>query len=88
MLLATYPEAVKNTMAIAERCKLKLKLGEPMLPSFKVPEGFDTDGYFRHVAREGLERALRRVRGVAGKPVDREAYTRAPRDASSTSSRR
>ena len=36
--------------------RLKLKLGEPMLPSFKVPEGYDTEGYFRHVAREGLER--------------------------------
>jgi DNA polymerase-3 subunit alpha len=51
---------------------LKLKLGEPMLPSFKVPEGYDAEGYFRHVAREGSS-ALRGARG-AGQDVDREAY--------------
>jgi DNA polymerase III subunit alpha len=51
------PDAVKNAVAIAERCAgLKLKLDQPMLPTFKVPEGYDTDSYFRHVAHEGLTR--------------------------------
>ncbi len=31
-------------------------LGQPMLPHFPVPEGYDTDGYFRYVSREGLEK--------------------------------
>ena len=48
------PEAIKSTLEIAERIAFKPKLGEPMLPAFKVPEGFDEPGYFRHVAREGL----------------------------------
>ncbi len=35
------PEAIQNTMAIAERCAgLKLKLGSPMLPTFKLPPEF------------------------------------------------
>jgi DNA polymerase III subunit alpha len=71
---SAWPEAIANTIAIAERCAgLKLKLGEPMLPSFNVPAGYDTDGYFHHVAREGLERRFQDFE-AAGKTVDREAY--------------
>ncbi|HEY2510347.1 MAG TPA: DNA polymerase III subunit alpha, partial [Polyangiaceae bacterium] len=71
---SAWPEAIANTMVIAEKCSgLKLKLGEPMLPNFKVPEGYDADGYFRHVAREGLERRFTEFEAV-GKKVDREAY--------------
>jgi DNA polymerase-3 subunit alpha len=67
------PEAIRATLEIAERCKVSLKLGEPMLPSFRVPEGFDTEGYFRHVAREGLDARVREL-AQAGKSVDRAAY--------------
>ncbi|MGH7297425.1 MAG: DNA polymerase III subunit alpha, partial [Polyangiaceae bacterium] len=74
-LFSAHPEAVKNTLAIAERCKLSLRLGEPMLPSFPVPEGYDTEGYFRHVAREGLQRRFEEL-AAQGKPVDREAYAK------------
>jgi DNA polymerase III subunit alpha len=72
-LFAAYPRAVAATLEIAERCRMSLKLGEPMLPSFKVPEGYDTEGYFRHVAREGLERRLAEL-DVQGKRPDRDAY--------------
>ena len=66
---------------------LKLKLGEPMLPSFKVPEGYDTEGYFRHVAREGLERRFEELeaRGQDGRP---RGVPRSASRWSSTSSRR
>ena len=74
-----YPEAIADhARDRGEVLALKLKLGEPMLPNFKVPEGYDTEGYFRHVAREGLERALRGVR-VGGQGVDHAAYLAAPR---------
>jgi DNA polymerase-3 subunit alpha len=73
LLFAEYPEAVAATIEIAERCKLSLKLGEPMLPSFQVPDGYDAEGYFRHVAREGLERRLSELEG-RGEGVEREAY--------------
>jgi DNA polymerase-3 subunit alpha len=72
-VFAAYPDALKATLEIAERCQVKLKLGEPMLPSFKVPEGFDTEGYFRHVAREGLTTRLAEL-GDHGKPADATAY--------------
>ena len=70
---ADYPSALRSTLAIAEKCALKLKLGEPMLPSFIVPQGFDTESYFRHVAKEGLERRFAEFE-VSGKTVDRDGY--------------
>ncbi|WP_394828866.1 DNA polymerase III subunit alpha [Pendulispora albinea] len=70
---SAWPEAIRNTLQIAERAAIKLKLGEPMLPSFQVPEGFDTEGYFRHVAREGLGTRFRELEAL-GKTPDREAY--------------
>jgi len=67
------PETLRATLEIAEKCALKLKLGEPMLPSFQVPGGYDTESYFRHVAREGLEARLLEF-SATGKTVDADAY--------------
>jgi DNA polymerase-3 subunit alpha len=72
-LFAAHPQAIAATLEIAERCRLSLKLGEPMLPSFKVPEGYDTEGYFRHVALEGLELRLKEL-AAHGKQPDGDAY--------------
>jgi DNA polymerase-3 subunit alpha len=72
-LFAAYPDAVRATLEIAEKCTLALKLGEPMLPSFRVPEGYDAPGYFRHVAREGLRTRFDEFE-AQGKQVDRAAY--------------
>jgi DNA polymerase III subunit alpha len=68
------PRAVSATMQIAEMCSgLKLTLGRPMLPDFKVPDGFDTPTYFRHVADEGLRHRFQEFAAL-GKKVDEEAY--------------
>ncbi|MGH7271204.1 MAG: DNA polymerase III subunit alpha, partial [Polyangiaceae bacterium] len=72
-LFAAHPEAVRATLEIAERCNLSLRLGEPMLPNFSVPEGYDTESYFRHVAREGLTRRMSEFT-IQGKSVDGAAY--------------
>ncbi|HSN97616.1 MAG TPA: DNA polymerase III subunit alpha [Candidatus Nanopelagicales bacterium] len=69
-----FPEATRATLEIAERCSgLKLKLGKPMLPRFSVPEGYDTDSYFRHVAKEGLEKRFLEIQRT-GRSIDHEAY--------------
>ena len=69
------PDAAQRTLEVAERCSgLKLKLGMPMLPTFRVPEGFDTDSYFRHVAREGLTRRFAETLERTGRAVDEAAY--------------
>ncbi len=72
-LFASHPEAVRATLEIAEKCHLSLRLGEPMLPSFSVPPGYDTEGYFRHVAREGLARRVDELTAQQ-KRVERATY--------------
>jgi DNA polymerase-3 subunit alpha len=70
---ASFEGATRRTLEIAERCQVKLRLDEPMLPTFKVPEGYDATGYFRHVAREGLIARFKEFE-AAGKKVDHDAY--------------
>jgi DNA polymerase III subunit alpha len=68
------PDAIKSTLAIAERCHgLKLKLGKPMLPQFAVPEGMTPADYFRKVARDGLERRFVEM-GERRRTIDESAY--------------
>ncbi|MDO8835132.1 MAG: DNA polymerase III subunit alpha, partial [Vicinamibacterales bacterium] len=49
------PDAMRNTVAIAERCDVNLDDKGPHLPNFQVPDGFDVDGYFEHEVRKGFE---------------------------------
>jgi DNA polymerase III subunit alpha len=57
-LFADVPEAIENTVRIAERCEVSIKTGEYNPVQFTVPEGFagDTNEYLAHIAREGLVR--------------------------------
>ncbi len=47
------PEAIQNTLLIAERCDLQIETSQ-LLPPFEVPAGFDADGYFEKTVREGF----------------------------------
>ena len=69
-----YPEALRNTVAIAERCDLDLSPTGNYLPNFDVPSGFTVDNYFEHVVREGLAKRMPRLqdlekRGVLRHPL-------------------
>jgi DNA polymerase III subunit alpha len=60
-----HPEALRNTMAVAERCNVTIPQGQNHLPSFGVPEGFTLDDYFEHIAREGFAQRLPRLQHLA-----------------------
>ena len=60
-----FPEALANTMRIAERCNVAIPKGQNHLPSFGVPDGFTLDDYFEHVAREGFAQRLARLQQQA-----------------------
>ena len=62
------PEAIENTLAIAERCDLELPTGEFHLPEFPLPAGYDLDSYFKKVVQEGLEQRLEELRSQ-GSPM-------------------
>jgi DNA polymerase-3 subunit alpha len=73
-LFADLPEAVANTVAIARRCSLPLRLGESRLPQFPVPSGETAAEYIRSTSLEGLrQRALTRPL-VASEQASRESY--------------
>jgi DNA polymerase III subunit alpha len=48
------PEAMRNTVRIAERCNLQIETSQP-LPLFEVPPGFTTDDYFEKTVIEGFQ---------------------------------
>ncbi|MGK2950153.1 MAG: DNA polymerase III subunit alpha [Acidimicrobiales bacterium] len=51
------PEACDNTLWIAERADVTIEFGKPQLPSFPLPEGFDTDAaYLQHLTMEGARK--------------------------------
>jgi DNA polymerase-3 subunit alpha len=48
------PEACDNTLLIAERCNVKLREGENLMPAFGVPTGETEDSWLRKEAVRGL----------------------------------
>src|SRR5271167_461359 len=48
------PDAVTRTVAIAERCNVKIQRVSNPFPEFKVPDGHTTDSYFERVVRDGF----------------------------------
>ncbi len=49
------PEAITNTIHIAERCNLELRFGETHLPHYRPPEGYTLDDYLAQLCHRGLE---------------------------------
>jgi DNA polymerase-3 subunit alpha len=69
------PEAITNTISIAERCNLQLDLGKYHLPHFPVPEGYTRESYMAELARKGLEVRFKEIEAVRGKGnFDPEVY--------------
>jgi len=57
-LFADLPEAIENSVEIARRCNLELRLGQCFLPAFPIPEGKGEGQWFVEQARCGLEKRL------------------------------
>ncbi len=67
-LFADIPEALANSVEIARRSSLTLKLGEARLPAYPVPGGMSTEDFLRREAGAGLERRLAQI-GRAAEPA-------------------
>ncbi len=48
------PDALERTVAIAERCNVRIDPVRNSFPEFQVPEGYTLDSYFERVVREGF----------------------------------
>ena len=66
-LFADVPDALDNTLALAERCNTSLKLGTYYLPDFPVPDGHTLASWIRVQAADGLAARLRKHPLAPGK---------------------
>lgn len=54
------PQALENTLVIAEKCNLELTFGHHILPAYSpLPEGQDAPAYLRELCSQGLEARYR-----------------------------
>jgi DNA polymerase-3 subunit alpha len=53
-LFAHVPEALANTVRIAEQCYVEIPLGQRLLPRFPVPDGETAASYLRKLCERGL----------------------------------
>jgi DNA polymerase-3 subunit alpha len=60
-LFSDYPEAISNTLEIAEKCNLELSLGDVVIPDYDVPEGYTPNSYIEFLCREGLPKLYPRM---------------------------
>ncbi len=55
---ADVPEAIANTITIAERCNYEFELGRHLLPKYQVPDGYTPESYMEELAVAGLKKKL------------------------------
>jgi DNA polymerase III subunit alpha len=58
---AGYPEAVRRTLEIAERCSVTMELGRILLPTFPTPDDRDAFDYLVELCEKGLQRRYGKV---------------------------
>ena len=75
-LFADIPEALENTVHIAQRCNLKLILGKNFLPDFPVPAGMTLGELMASESLKGLEERLLHYPAIGKGTVEenRQAY--------------
>jgi len=52
--LPDFPEALANTVLIADRCKVDIPLHQNLIPAYVVPEGTTPPEYLRKLVMEGI----------------------------------
>ena len=57
-LFEDIPEAIENTIEIAKRCSVEVKLGKYYLPNYPIPDGETLDSFFCRISAEGLNDRL------------------------------
>ncbi len=70
------PEACTNTVAVAEKCNLRLDFGRMHLPHFPLPEGYSSaEDYLRRLAERGLQERYGEVGEDMRRRLEYEADT-------------
>ncbi len=70
-----YPEALANTLEVADKCNLILDFGRPLLPRYQLPKeagGLSLDDYLAELARKGLRERYAVVTRELERRLERE----------------
>lgn len=70
--LGDYPEALTNTLKIAEQCNFDFTFGENHMPIFAVPEGYTLDSYFEALCRREIQTRYQPMTEEVAKRLDYE----------------
>ena len=66
------PEAMSNTLEIANRCKLELDYGDSLMPQYEIPGGYTHDSYLRGLCYQGLREKYGELSEPMRQRVDHE----------------
>ncbi|HHT63173.1 MAG TPA: DNA polymerase III subunit alpha, partial [Clostridia bacterium] len=72
MLFAEYPEALSNSLAIAERCQVDFDFNCLYLPDYKVPENYNINSYLKSLCIEGARKRYPVYDGVVEERLEYE----------------
>ncbi len=73
-LFPEFPEAIANTVAIAERCNLELEFGRAKYPEYPAPEGKTREAYLRELCYKGLHERYGERAGTDSELIKRLDY--------------
>jgi DNA polymerase-3 subunit alpha len=73
-LFSHVPEALNNTVEIAEKCKFDYEFHKSKLPKFPLPEGYDAFEYLRDTCFKGLVERYKVFEDIRGLSQD-QVYT-------------
>lgn len=71
-LFADVPEAIENTVKIAESCDLEIPTGKLIFPSYELPKGETYDSYLRKLSFEGAKKKYGEITPEIKKRLDYE----------------
>ncbi len=71
-LFSDCPEALANTLQIAERCQVNFCFDRIYLPEYELPPGATADSYLEKLCREGLQRRYGEVTAELQQRLDYE----------------
>ncbi len=60
-LFFNVPEAILNTIVIAERCNLELKFNQSILPHYEVPSGDTLETFLSDLCEKGLKKRYKEI---------------------------
>ena len=66
------PEALENTVKIAERCNLEIEFGNHYFPNFEVPAGETLDTAFEQYTRKGFKERMAVIRSLEELSAEQE----------------